>query len=30
MRKMEIDENKLWFCERKGYHIMYKEWIKDD
>jgi len=27
---MEIDENKLWFCERKGYHIMYKGWIKDD
>jgi len=27
---MEIDESKLWYCEKKGYPDEYLRWVKDD
>ena len=27
---MEIDESKLWYCEKKGYPDEYLKWVKAD
>jgi hypothetical protein len=28
--RMNIDESKLWYCEKKGYPDEYLKWVKAD